>query len=353
MSEDLQLIVNGARYAGWKDQRVTRSLDQFAPSFSVGYTEKAAPDAKPVPIFGGDTCTIKIDGKLVVTGFTEEVRKTQSVGQIGASISGFGTTADLVACSASHKGGQWLGATVTSIVTDICKPFGIKVRADAPVGAKLTRFALDEGETAYDAIKRAAAMRALLVVTDPDGTVVLTRAGAARSATTLRYGVNVKSSELVDNVRDLFSSYTIKTQAAGSDLLSGAPAYALKVTVDDTRIKRYRPTTILADTEDSKKELKDRATWERNTRFGAARRYSCTIQGWYDDDKNLWAPNTLVRVVDDSYGLDDTLLIVTAQLTRSIDEGTIASLELTRKEAYDLVELPPKRPKGSGLGDDL
>lgn len=348
MAEDLQLIVSGTKYEGWKTQRVTMSLDQLARTFDVGYTEKATQDSKPVPIFRGDPCSLKIDGKLVVSGYASSVDKNQGWGECGANIKGSSFTGNLVPCTAIHKGGQWLNATCLTIAEDICKPFGIKVRADVGVGAKLPRFALEEGETAYEAIKRAAGQRALLLLTDADGTLVLTRAGTYKSGTVLKYGVNIKQSSWTSSMDELFSSYTVKAQVAGSDIFSGSAANTIKATVPDSRITMYRPVTLCADSEDSKKELLDRAKWERNQRYGAATRYACTVKGWYDNDGVLWAPNILAQVDDPGFNLADTLLIVSVQFARSIEEGTTTQLELTSKEAYELIDIPAKKVKSKG-----
>ncbi len=71
------------------------------------------------------------------------------------------------------------------------------------------------------------------------------------------------------------------------------------------------------------------------------------MQGWEHDD-GLWAPNTLIRVVDTRLRIDDELLIVEATQQLSESSGSTTELSLTFPEAFDIQPLPPpKKKKGS------
>lgn len=353
MSEPkLTLTIGGASYEGWEDIRVSRSLDTMADSFSVSYTEVSGNNASPVPIYEGQKVIVKIDSTPVIVGYVDDTDKGYSDGQTRTSIGGRSLMGDLVDCAAVYKTGEWVNAGVKDIITAIAKPFGITVAAKTDLGAPLRKFCLQDSESAADAISRAAAMRAVLVTATTDGTIVLTRAGAMTSNTVLGYGRNAKQASVRSSWKDRYSNYTLKAQLHGDDTSYGGPAAFIKQSVSDSRINRYRPTIIMAENEDSGPELLRRATWERNVRAGRGRTLTYEVQGWYDDDGKLWTPNTLVRVDDSYFSIQDQLLIVAVDLEKG-NQGTIASLQLTAKEAYDVFELPPKKPRRSeGYYDD-
>jgi prophage tail gpP-like protein len=260
-------------------------------------------------------------------------------------------TCDLVDCAAIYKSGAWKDADLLTIASDLCDPFDIGVEMNGTAPAKFRRFSIQEGETAFEAIARAAKMRGFLTLTADNGELLLSRVGSKKTRTVLEYGKNVLRGTRKGSWKDRFSSYTVKTQAAGSNDFYGQNASAIKRTVTDERIDRYRPTIIMAENEDTGNELRDRAQWECNTRAGKGRRVIYRVHGWRDDASTLWEPNTLVKVKDSRFELDTELLIAVVTFEKTLEDGTNTTLELTDKAAYDVQPLPPAKAKGGGLND--
>lgn len=344
MTDDFTLNVRGQKYAGWTDLSVTRSMEQLAHSFSLSLTDKWTTDGKSVPVVSGDICSIAYGTKRVSTGYVDDDSKTYDANQRTQSFTGRSKTADLIDCSPARTSRKsWRKATLLSIAEQLCDPFNIAVTANVDTGLKFSRFAIEEGETVFAALERAARQRGVLMVTDGDGDLVFDRAGSTKVATTLKWGVNILAGGATRSMRDRFSEYTVVCQSTGSDELFGSNT-SIKRTSTDPGVERSRPITIMADTEDSGSELQKRADWERNVRAGRARRYTYTVQGW-EHESGLWTPNALVRVVDPEFDLDDELLIVSTTQRRS-NQGTTTELSLTGKEAFDVQPLPLKKKKG-------
>jgi prophage tail gpP-like protein len=346
MSE-LTLTVSGLKYEGWQNISVNRSIEQVASSFSVGFAELWYKDGKAIPIDEGEDVDVKLDGELVITGYVDTSNITYDAQTHSAQITGRSKTGDLVDCLALVTGGLWKTKTIDKIATDICQPFNINASVSGSPGAPFRRFSLQDGETAFDAIERAARMRGMLVIDDTAGDLVLTRAGSRSVSTKLELGVNILRANRRGSASERFSQYICKVQIPGDDNTSGKQLF-IKRTADDSRVNRYRPTQIMAETEDTGKEVKDRVTWERNRRAADARRVTYTVQGWTDDSGQLWEPNTLVTVKDEFLRIDGELLVVSVAYNKSL-AGTTTDIELTNKEAFDLIDLPPpKPPKKSG-----
>ena len=345
--DSLSLTVSAKKYEGWQDVSVTRSIEQLADTFSVGYAEQWNEENEPLPIVAGDAVELEVDGQKIIDGFVDDESGSYDNASHDTSVTGRSRPGDLVDCAAIHKGGAWKKSSIKKIAEDVCRPCGISVSLDAPAGAPFNWFAVQEGETAHELLSRAAAMRALLVVSKPDGGISIVRVGTRKVSTVLEYGVNILRGSKTNSTRDRFSSYIGKAQIPGNDKTNGKDTI-LKRTVADSRIERYRPTIIQADAEDTGKELKDLVTWERNRRAGNARSVTYTVQGWHEDDGELWEPNTLAVGKDKFFRINgEELLIVSVTLNKSL-AGTTASLTLKRPEAFDLIELPTRKAQGKG-----
>lgn len=222
----------------------------------------------------------------------------------------------------------------------------MSVIAAVDTGKALPSFALQEGETVFDAIERAARIRALLLVSDGKGALVITRAGTSRVATPLVLGQNVLAARAALDMRDRYSTYTIKGQAPGNDNFWGKSAAQIKAQATDPGVTRHRPLIITNDAPDLAATLTQRAQWEANVRAARSHEIEFTVQGWRHAG-GLWRPNMLVPVRADALRLDADLLI--SSVTFSLDEqGSTTVLRMTRADAFTV--LPIKAAAAGGPG---
>lgn len=342
---DFELRVGANRYAGWKSLSLKLGIEQLAHSFNVSLTDRWSENSEPVPIEGGDTVEVLIDRKTITNGYVDDDSVSYDARSRSLSFSGRSKTCDLVDCSAVRSPGFWRNVNLETIAKDLCDPFGIDVIVDAPQGEKFKRFGIEEGETGFDCISRAARRRGLLMLTNGDGNLVLDRSGTSKISTVLEYGVNILRGNKRNSMRSRYSQYILKTQSAGTDEDNGKNK-SITRTSEDAGVERYRPLVIVGDQEESGTELQKRADWERNVRAGRAKRLMYDVAGWYHED-GLWGPNRLVVVSDPETRTADELLISSVTFQRG-EQGTITSLELSIKEAFDVEPLPrPKRKKGA------
>ncbi|WP_126456736.1 phage baseplate assembly protein [Sulfuriflexus mobilis] len=330
------LKVNGTRYGGWLKIRITRSIEQIAGTFELTVTERWAGQTSARRILTGDKCQVLVDKEIVITGYVDDVDPTYDANQHVVTITGRDKTGDLVDCSAA--GVQLSKRTLLEVAIQECKPFGIKVRAETNVGGKFEKNKPDEGETVFESLEKIARIRAVLLISDGLGDLVIARAGKKRISTTLELGKNILKASGATSHRDLYSKYSVKGQHAGDDFTSPEDnAHALGEAIDK-RIKRYRPLTIIAEEQVDKASAKRRAEWERNVRFGRSKPNTYTVQGWHHKT-GLWMPNVLVPVRDPYKGINGDLLIAGVSLV--LDEnGSTTELSMKPREAFDLLPLP-------------
>lgn len=345
MRHDVRLEVAGSLYGGWKSINISRSIEQISGSFNLSVSELWPGQDFARRIKDGDACKVKVDGQTLITGYVDEVRISHGGAAHEVSLSGRDVTGDLVDCSAIKGSGQWANRKLEQIAADLCAPFGVHVRADVDTGKAFANFALQEGETVFEALERMAKIRAVLLTTDGTGKLVITRPGNASIATALVLGENILEASGSISQRERYSQYTLKGQSAGGDDWSGEQASAAKATATDPAVRRYRPLIVVSDSQGDGVTLKDRALWEATFRAARAIDIMITAQGWAHSN-GLWAPNAIVHVNDKWLRLNDELLIKAVRLV--LDEGgTRAELTLTRPDAFKL--LPQKDPaKGDG-----
>lgn len=344
MSSLVQLKIGGKLFGGWMSVRAEVGIEQCSGAFELGVIDHWTGQEKPWPIMPGDACELLLNGGTVITGFTDDVRPSFDKFAHGIRVSGRDKTMDLVDCSAVYKTGQWKNATLTRIANDIAQPFGLKVvlAESVNVGAAFDSFNIEEGERAFEAIERAARMRAVLVMTDGAGNLVLTTASKKKIGAALAQGVNVLSAQLELGWKERYSEITVKGQGKGDASSYGAAVAHGKASIKDTSINRYRPLIVIAEHHGKGPTFAARAEWERNVRRGRGTRALVRVQGWtYPDPagargETMWRPNVLVGVSLPYLGLQQDLLVAKCVYTLG-EEGSVTELHLADPSAFQLL----------------
>ncbi len=344
---EASLTINSVEHLGWMEVTVTRSMEQLAHTFEIGFTERWADDKKVSPIREGDACVLKLGDKVVVSGYVDDLSIDYDANDVTMRVSGRSNTGDLVDCGAIYKKGQWKNQDLKTIAENLCSPFGISVKADVSVSDKFKTFAIHDSETVHETLERACRMRGIIMTSSRTGNLVFTKIGAKKTETVIEYGKNVLRGGYNGSWKDRFSNYYIKGQGPGSDDSFGKPVSQAKAAAtDDTVVaaNRHRPCVLHAEHHDTSAKLQRRADWERNVRIGRSQRLTYTLEGW-ENAEGLWEPNTLVRVVDSRLRIDRELLVITVRQSRGA-EGTISELEIA-----DPITMTTEPPKSKKKGD--
>ena len=343
-----ELLINGQSWGGWKRVEIQRGLEQIAGGFALEVTNRWPGANNKVELSEGLSCEVRLDGENVITGYIDlfETDMTETSSMI--RVEGRDRTGDLVDCSAIHKTGQWRGARLEQIVKDLAAPFGILVIVVADTGAAFKTFALEDGETAFDAIDRACRLRGILPTSNSGGHLLLTRASEQVSPVRLVEGFNIKRIKASHSWKDRHSEIIVKSQVAGDDDSYGAAAAHIKARAKDDEINRYRPLVVMSEHGSTSKALAERATWESKVRMGRGKRGACTVVGWRvagdGETGALWQPNTLVHIHSPRTNLSQEVLIVGCKYQLD-DQGTTTELEFTLPEAFELQGSPIRQRK--------
>jgi prophage tail gpP-like protein len=334
---DVVLTVGGQNYGGWTGVRIQRGIEQVCGQFSLSLTERWRGQDTPWPIAPGDACAVSVDGHPVITGYVDDVLPQFDAGSHQVQVAGRDATGDLVDCSAENAPGRWEHRTLLQIVAEICRPFGVAVAAVVDVGARFRSFAIQPGESAFEAIDRACRFRGVLPVADGAGGLLLTGPGPARAPVRIVQGANILSGYGFFSWRDRYGSYTVKGCDSGFDDSTPDQNASPVGVADDPNVSRYRPLVLVAEGPADTAKLKQRAIWEAAVRRGRSRRASISVAGW-GHAGGVWAPNTLVSVASQWLGIDGDMLIASVTLTHD-EAGTRAELEVCSKEAFAAIAI--------------
>lgn len=327
----LELKVGGAIYGGWTSLAVERGIEQLSGSFTLQLTERWPGVDAGRPVKPGQACVVTIGGEPVVTGFIDEVAPTIDASTRTLAVSGRDATADLVDCSAIHGAGQWKGASLARLARDLCTPFKIAVVIDPAVQALADKafpsWNIEEGETVFDCLERAARMRTVLLTTRGDGALFITRPGFDKAQTRLVEGENIISAEGRFTWAERFSEYRVKGQSRDSHTDKG--------TSRDKVVTRYRPLIVLAEDQAAGVTAQQRADWEMTLRAGRSNRATVTVQGWQQGNGlPLWQPNLRVGLSSSVLRADGELLVASVSYTLN-DSGERTVLSLVDPRAFD------------------
>ncbi|MBE0530403.1 MAG: hypothetical protein IH626_06205 [Rhodospirillales bacterium] len=333
----------------WTACEISRGLDRGASAFSVavgrGKLKDAGIGALPVAEF--DAAQVLIGEDLVLTGWVDKVKRSRTAEAHGVSIQGRSVTADLIDCAAANSPGQWGGSTLLRIVQDLARGpgpgsdrrFNIPVVADAAARAVVPNFELEQGESVFDAIERAARFRGLIVHDGPTGALHVVRPGLRRAEVTLRHrdgpdgepdpDNNVLESEVTVDASKRFSEVVVKGQKEGGLAKAGAKGSAA-----DRGVPRFRPLIVAAEGQATDGDAVERARWEVARRAGKALQMTHSVRGWRQTPGGaLWDVDLVVPVEDDQAGVYRDMLVVDVKWALD-DKGRRSVLTLEPPEAW-------------------
>lgn len=347
---NIRLKVNGLSYGGWTSVRVSQSMDQICGSFGFSSSDKYPGKPSNWQMSLGDYCEVEVEGTVICSGYIDDFPISYDANSHSIQISGRDKTADLVDCSfvdpTNSVKGEWLNQTVLKLIQNICNPFDISVVVDSSVSSDLTgtvkRFSANQGDTAFDSILRLCKHKAVLPLSYGDGKLTLTRAGVKRAVNTLELGINILSGDLSQSNKERFSKYIVKGTGNEDESLDLPSITEPFGEATDEVITRYRPIIIIAEGEITTGDCQKQARFEARNRAGRSRSIDYVVQGWLQSNKKPWEINSIVRVKDTNFSIDETKLISAIDFSYDDSSGELTTLTLVDKEAYELREEPIK-----------
>ena len=356
----MKLEVNGVSYENFLSASVEIRLDALSNTFSF-----AAASTGELPFRGGESCRVLVEDEVVLTGFIEIVSGDYSNGDHNISIQGRDKTGDFLDSSIEAISDIRPELHLQQVIEKIINNIGADISVVDEVNPALFNKAEDlvtpeSGDNAFQFVEKLARKRHVLLTSNADGNIVITRASGELINGKIKNLLGDDSNNVISasfsydttgryNIYKFDSSLAlVPLNNAGDTKLEDVVDQSGTVTDPDSRIGRQ--LILVAESPFSSGEDNDRATWEANIRRARGRVYSAVVNGYRDLDGNLWQVNKLVPVQDTYAGIDADMLINTVTFTFDIQNGRQTVMSFVEENAYTLtLEEPKAETIGAGF----
>ena len=339
------ILVDGVEYSGWTSGVCKLRLDALTNTFEFSLTSK---EAKPLPFRGGEKCVIKVDDEKVLTGHIEIINVDGSSEDHTIKIKGRDRTGDILDSKIGSLGDMRPSTTLKAIIERVIRHIGskIEVKQNFVPKAYVTAEDLaapDIGQDVWDFIQTLARKRQVLLSSDADGNVLITRSKATEIDATLQHLIGNDNNNVLEyavsyDTTARYRVYRMSTQLnliaivdAGSSNNEDIVNQVGQAT--DKLIREGRQLVLI--TESAGSTPIDRSLWELNVRRARGEIYSATVHGFRNQTGNLWAVNELVQVEDEFAGINSRMLVNSVEFNIDAD-GKSTTLSLVGKDSYIL-----------------
>lgn len=340
-NDQLIMVIDGTPHRGWTRASIGRSIERGPHQFDLTLTDNwsGRSTVSPRSVRAGMPVQAYINDDLVLSGYIDDVDPQYDKENHTLRARGRSKLGDLVDCST--EGRTFDSQSLLQICTALCQPFGISVSVDSSAKDaanqvfKGKQYTLDLGEAIWDFLEELARIRAVLLTSDSNGNLVITRAGIGRADIALELGKNIEMASGTFSSRELFSDYIVTAQQPSTPQLQ---LEGVDNSQPKARVKaggRFRPLVISNDNPGDIAACQMRAEWQRNVHEGRAAGVVYTVTGWRQTPGGrLWAPNELIHVNDDWMGWNDERLIVETRINLDAETGSNTEIRVMPKGAF-------------------
>jgi len=345
----MKLEVNGVQYFNFTSASCEIRLDSLCNRFSF---TAVAPDANPLPFKGGEACKVIVSDETVLTGSIEVVDVDYDGSDHTITIQGRDKTADLLDSMIDVIDDiRTDGLTLKSLIEKVISKLGLDIQVideanPEPFNSAEDIAAPEKAENAFRFIERYARKRQVLLTSNGDGNIVITKnsgitaEGAVQHITGAEDN-NVMSCNFSYDTTGRFNVYKISSglnpvalnEAGDTDLASLVNQSG---GVFDKEIREGRQLIIISETPYSDSQCKSRSQWEADVRRARGLVYSATVPGYRvgGNEGALWNINRLYQIVDDFVGKVEPMLCNSVAYTYDLSSGSNTNLGFVGKNAY-------------------
>lgn len=349
----MKLEVNGIQYDHFTSASCEIRLDALSNVFAF---EAVAAEGESLPIKGGDSCRVIVNGNVVLTGFIEIIDVSYDATGHFILIQGRDKTGDLLDSTVGPINDLRAPITLDEVIKKIIFDIGADIDVVnefvnlAPFDKAQDIVSPEPGDNAFAFIEKYSRKRNVLLTSNGEGNLVITSGSGDTEEGSIQHIIgasdnNVIAASFSFDTTGRYNSYVFTSQLnpvalneAGETSL--ASSVSQSAGVSDNEIRSGRQLFITSETPFSNAQNEDRARWEANIRKARGRVYSATVMGYgvdaSDFDSRLWQINRLYQIVDDYLGKSEPMLCNSVRFQLDPDNGETTILGFVDENAYSL-----------------
>jgi prophage tail gpP-like protein len=347
-ADGVEVRVGDLVHTGWTRYEIDSDLLTPADGWQVDLAQ--ATIKVPPQIVPGVSVEVRLGGELVLSGRLDERSLTVQEGSHVLAMKGRDGAGILLDCSAPLVTMQQL--SLDQVVAKIVRPLGLtRVRIDALPTDIREKFTCEPGDSAWDALRRAAEACGLWPWFEPDGTLVVGGPDYDQEpvATLVMradgVGNNIERLHEHRNIHGRFSEVTVLGQghAGGSGAGERDGRNNVRAVVRDDGVPVYRPRVIV-----DHEAINETIAAARGRKLISDSRVegytlSAVMKGHRTAGGKLWTPGQRVNVVSEPHNLDATFFLMARRFLGGDGVGQRTELTLKEDRAWVLDAHPSKR----------
>lgn len=338
----LTLRIGNRSHDDW--ERFEVDSDLLTPAGGWQLSVGASAPELPAEVVAGAQAELRYGDSVIMTGVIDDIDHDVARSQHWFELTGRDAAAVLVDCSAPIFTAQEM--TLQEVIAQIIKPLGvtaISMQAAAP--GSVRKVSIEPGDSAWDALTRAAEMSGLWPWMAPDGTLIIGGPDySTEPVDTLVMnrdgeGNNVLRLGKRTSISGRYSQTTVLAQSHGDGNEDGKANR--RSTVKDADMTLYRPRVVTVGDVQSDEEVQFRARkLQADARLNGLA-ITAVVRGFTTASGALWTPGQRVNVRSDIHGIDDAFFL----MRRTFLGGRGQRQETTLLLREDGIWLPDAHPK--------
>lgn len=344
----IQIEVNGNLFDGFESVTVKRTMNSLCGQYSVqAATQTQA--FSDFPIKRGNQARIIVDSELWMTCFIEDFDVDYDKDRMTIKFAGRDLTADIVDSSVPPSISFNGPISLENIIQSALRLAGITDITIVNNATDIRDFATEEivapdiGTSLIDFFNSYAAKRQVLLLTDSEGNLLITRSSQELGPIELKNVIgdenNIVAASSKFSDRGRFNRYLVLSNGSIAQLSffgEGVESVSAREAQEiDPAIRSSRLKVIESENPSNNEECRERAIWEANIARTRSLVYSCVVDG-HSHDSGPFDINQIARVFDEYAGVDAELLLHTVTLVSDDDSGNTATLDFTTRDAFTL-----------------
>jgi prophage tail gpP-like protein len=320
--------ING--WTAFEEITVHAAFNEAARSFSATIAAELGASTTNAIFKAGTAVKIQTNGdELLLTGFIDTKDPVIEGEDAYIELSGRSSSQDFIDGAAEHETGYFENQDPLQIAQAISSEYEPQWTSDQQLD-KIPQYKVQQGETCFRCIEKMVRDQGMTITGTADGNAMITKAGTKRQAGSIVEGVNLKRGRGHHNVANRHSKIIVRGQRpVGHD----DENLQIEATEEDSAVQRHRTVIIVQDADTDQGRAQKRAKNRKDRAAGNSLKATVTMQGWHDDEGQLWEPGNLVWTESPFLDIAQDMLIEAVDYIQN-NKGTTARLSLVDPQAY-------------------